>query len=197
MASDSEGFLGRWWRLKQAAKEARPAAAPVSDADPTKPEGDAKEGAAAGRPSQAPVAEASPGPIDPADLPAIESLDANSNYSVFLREGVPEGLRRQALRKLWMSDPVLSQPDPLDLHAIDYNAVPTFPEGVKTLYQVGRGMIAADDKPEQATPAGPHTEAKTEAPEEPKPAASESETERGSDRAGAGSPATKSNPEGG
>src|SRR3546814_9494628 len=58
--------------------------------------------AAAGEPDIAPLAEAK----DPnADLPPIESLDKDSDYTAFLRAGVAPELRKQALGKLWRSDP--------------------------------------------------------------------------------------------
>src|SRR3546814_6644375 len=40
-----------------------------------------------------------------ADLPPIESLDKDSDYTAFLRAGVAPELRKQALGKLWRSDP--------------------------------------------------------------------------------------------
>lgn len=52
----------------------------------------------------------------PADLelPDIDSLDGESDFSVFMRDGVPEDLRRLALRKLWASDPVYANLDGLN-----------------------------------------------------------------------------------
>ena len=41
-------------------------------------------------------------------LPDIDSLDKDSDYTVFMGEGVPEHLKRLALRKLWLSDPAPS-----------------------------------------------------------------------------------------
>lgn len=131
-----KGFVQRWSRLKQQArKEQQPA----------------KEAAAVTVPSpaEAPPTEDKKGkkkeekPFDLADLPPIESLTKESDYSLFLRPEVPEELRQKALRRLWATDPVLSAPDLFDMHNLDYNAVPTFPEGVKTLYRVGRGVIDA------------------------------------------------------
>ncbi len=45
--------------------------------------------------------------IDPATLPPIESLGPGSDYTVFLKKGVPEALRLAALRKAWVSDPFI------------------------------------------------------------------------------------------
>jgi hypothetical protein len=47
-------------------------------------------------------------------LPSIESLAVTSDYTVFMRPGVPMALRNAALRKLWRINPVYSQSDGLD-----------------------------------------------------------------------------------
>ena len=65
-----------------------------------------------------------------------------------MRVEVPEDLRQKALRKLWASDPVLSAPEVLDMHNLDYNNVPTFPQGLKTLFRVGQGMLDAAEEEE-------------------------------------------------
>jgi hypothetical protein len=148
MSGDDEGFLRRWSRLKeQARKEEPPAEAPPPDlpatvaAEPSRDAGD--------KPDEK--------PFDPATLPPIESLTTESDYALFMRPEVPEALRRQALRRLWATDPVLSAPDGFDMHTLDYNAVPTFPEGVKTLYRIGQGMLdehEAETATESAETAG-------------------------------------------
>lgn len=87
MAED-EGFLGRWSRLK---REAR--LAPEPEPTPQGPE--------------PPPAEPEPAEVE-SSLPPVESLCADSDYTAFLKEGVPEELRRFALRKAWASDPAIS-----------------------------------------------------------------------------------------
>lgn len=136
---DDEGFASRWSRLKQQSRDEQPRVvvppAPVTQAvapiEPTEPAADEKK---------APDAEK---PFDPSTLPPVESLTKESDYSVFMRAEVPEDLRQKALRRLWASDPVLSAPEILDMHNLDYNNVPTFPQGIRTLYRVGRGMLDA------------------------------------------------------
>jgi hypothetical protein len=134
MAEKDEGFARRWSRLKQEAREAQPQEeaptpdlpVPAAAADTPPPDSDEK-------PAEK--------PFDPATLPPVESLTKESDYSDFMRPEVPAELRQKALRRLWATDPILSAPDPADMHNIDYNAVPTFPEGVKTLYRIGKGMF--------------------------------------------------------
>jgi hypothetical protein len=131
-----EGFARRWSRLKHQARESPPQEAPPPDLPATVP-------AADGPPPEAEEKKKEEKPFDPADLPPVESLTKESDYSLFMRPEVPEELRRKALRQLWATDPVLSAPDLFDMHNLDYNAVPTFPEGVQTLYRVGQGMFDA------------------------------------------------------
>lgn len=106
MAGTDERFARRWSRLKRKdrRRKDRPAAEPPVESgskDTASPEAaDAK--------------------ATPADLPDIESLDRDSDFSVFLKDGVPEELRRLALRKLWQTDPVFAVIDGLDDYDEDY-----------------------------------------------------------------------------
>ena len=61
-------------------------------------------------------AEQAPPPSDspPVDLPPVESLNKESDFKAFLADGVPEELKRAALRKLWLSDPAFAFRDGLD-----------------------------------------------------------------------------------
>ena len=64
--------------------------------------------------------------FDPASLPPVESLTAESDISAFLRAEVPVALRRAALRRIWTLDPAIRDfVGPAD-YAWDYNA----PDGV-------------------------------------------------------------------
>ena len=127
------GFLQRWSRRKA---EARSATARATEA----PE-------VAAEPRPAPMeqtsepAQGEPAPVAPEDLPDIDSLDASSDFSVFMRPGVPEHLRTQALRKLWRSDPIYSKLDGLLEYGEDYS-IPSWPKGaIRTAYQIGRGFV--------------------------------------------------------
>jgi hypothetical protein len=122
-----DNFLQRWSRLKAESRKAAPAPLPAEEPAPQPP---------------APVEQKPPEETAPPELPPVEELTAESDYSVFLRPGVPEETKLAALRKLWTSDPTLAAPDPLDLHNFDYS-FPAVPEVVKTAYQVGKGFIDA------------------------------------------------------
>ena len=147
-----EGFLRRWSRRKA---EARSPETPLAEA--------ASDGAEPARasPEQMPEPAAStPASIDPKDLPAIESLDASSDFTVFMRPGVPENLRTLALRKLWRFDPIFSKLDGLVEYGEDY-PLPSWSKGtIKTAYQIGRGFVnelekLAEPKAEPALPTPP------------------------------------------
>jgi hypothetical protein len=76
----------RWARLKQNAKAAG--------------------GIDAASDGSEPVA-APESPFDPASLPSIESIAADTDIIAFLRAGVPAELTQAALRRAWTSDPAI------------------------------------------------------------------------------------------
>jgi hypothetical protein len=103
-ASPDEPFLERWSRRKADVKagvevEADP---PVEDAIAQTPVPE--------EPTQAPVA---------VELPDLDSLDAESDYSAFMSPGVDADLRRKALRKLF-SSPKFNVIDDMDDYCGDY-----------------------------------------------------------------------------
>lgn len=126
-----EPFLSRWSRRKQAAKAQEPEAVPPPP------------------PPEQPSAPAPP----PPDLPPVESLGKESDYSAFLKDGVPRELKQAALQRLWQSDPALMAPEIMDLHMGDY-ATPAG-EVVRTAWRLGKGVLdaaelAAEQDAEQA-----------------------------------------------
>ena len=56
-------------------------------------------------------------------LPAVETLGADSDYTGFMRAGVPEALRVQALRQLWRNHPVIGSVDELGDYGLDLEVV--------------------------------------------------------------------------
>jgi hypothetical protein len=155
--SDDEGFVSRWSRLKQRARDDKAGAA-----EPPQPALPVEAGPDAGKAPEGEPAEKDKKPFDISELPSVESLTKDSDYSAFMRAEVPEDLRQKALRRLWASDPILSAPEVLDMHNLDYNAVPTFPQGIRTLYRVGQGMLdslEAEEAEKRAAAAKPEGEA--------------------------------------
>jgi hypothetical protein len=139
---DDKGFLSRWSQRKREAEEAaaREAVPPQED-DEALP---AAPSAAAGA--------AEEDAIDLRDLPDIDRLHAGSDFTVFMRSGIPGALKQRALRRLWQVDPAFNVICPLDDYNLDYTDAATVVPNLKTLYQVGRGMVLPGEDAEE-TPA--------------------------------------------
>src|SRR6185312_7915185 len=113
-----EQFLARWARRKQEAK--------VGHAEPA-PEGAAEANGAAL--SEGAAAEPVPAEAALSNLPPIESIDAASDITAFLRKSVPQELSRAALRRAWSADPAIRDFVGLAENAWDFNdpnAMPGF-----------------------------------------------------------------------
>jgi len=77
-----------------------------------------------------------------AQLPPIESLTQDSDFTPFLRDGVPEFLKRKALRALWMADPLFNFRDGLNDYDQDFNVIHKIIDGLTGNYKVGRGHLS-------------------------------------------------------
>ncbi|MEM9576653.1 MAG: DUF3306 domain-containing protein [Pseudomonadota bacterium] len=74
-------------------------------------------------------------------LPDPGAMQSGDDFSAFMNRDVPEHLRKQALRTLWRSNPVLACVDGLNEYDDDYRAAMLLQEPIKTAYQVGKGML--------------------------------------------------------
>lgn len=129
-----EGFLGRWARRKAQQH-------PDPDAQEEKEQALAPAEEEAG--DVAPEAE-----ITAEDLPDPETLGREDDWTPFLKRGVPPEIRTRALRRLWRLDPVFANLDGLVDYAEDFNGPQFTGQPVKTLFKVGRGMLA-DEEPQK------------------------------------------------
>lgn len=75
-------------------------------------------------------------------LPDPDTLKLGDDFRAFMGKAVPERLRRRALRRLWVSNPVLANIDGLVDYADDYTDSAMVVPDMKTAYQVGKGMLA-------------------------------------------------------
>ncbi len=155
-----QGFLKRWSRLKLEEAERRPpepalpAEAPEEKAEAlpvVAPEEIAEAGAPAGAESAEGSEAETEEPFDPADLPDIDSLDKDSDYTGFLKEGVPAKLRHMALQKLFRSDPVLAVLDGLNDYDEDFT-IAKVAEKIVSSYKPGRGYVDDEDDEDDKTP---------------------------------------------
>jgi len=70
-----------------------------------------------------------------------DEMQSGDDFAAFMKAAVPEHLRRRALRRLWLSDPVLANVDGLIDYGDDFTDSATVIGSLKTSYQVGRGML--------------------------------------------------------
>jgi hypothetical protein len=125
-SDDDRSFLARWSQRKQAAKQPEPKPeAPVAEANSP------PEQVAEGKPEQE---------FDLSSLPKLEEMTATTDITGFLRKGVPEHLRNEALRKSWALDPAIrNYVNPALDYAYDWNT----PGGVPGSSEIGAGMDVA------------------------------------------------------
>ena len=128
---DREGFLSRWSRVKTDARTG--VSEPVA------------------RGSAAPVAPAKADADTPApELPPIDELNLESDFSGFFHPKVDENLRRSALRKLF-SDPHFNVMDGLDTYIDDYSKSEPIPAAMlASMRQAQRILEWAAETEEQA-----------------------------------------------
>jgi len=75
----------------------------------------------------------------------IDGLDEDSDYSPYLKDGVPADLKSAALQRLWRSNPVFANVDGLNDYDEDFT-IPKTPMGaIKTAWKFGRGFLTDDD----------------------------------------------------
>lgn len=136
MSEDLNAKLSRWSQRKLAARRG---AEDVADDVRRYDDGQPAQEPAGPNPQAADAAP--PGDEETPELPPIDELTAESDYTVFLGKNVPEQIKRAALRKLWLSDPVFANLDRLNDYDDDYSIVESVVSTVRTSYQVGKGYV--------------------------------------------------------
>jgi hypothetical protein len=124
--NDPENFLTRWSRRKREATEEVRKDDVTSDAgETTRRDVEAAEEMEpdASRQSDA----KSEPPFDPASLPPIESITADTDIRAFFAPGVPADLTRAALRRAWAADPKIRDFVGLAENAWDFNNPDSIP----------------------------------------------------------------------
>jgi hypothetical protein len=117
--TDPENFLSRWARKKRdAAEDAAPGAGVSGN-------GSLPAEAAVAYPPVSPVNTEPPElpepPFDPASLPSLDSIGAQTDIRAFLQANVPPDLVRAALRRAWTADPVIRNFKGLQENDWDFN----------------------------------------------------------------------------
>lgn len=133
-----DGFLSRWSRRKLEGKAGRDGDAgrdPGKDA----PAAEAAPPPGPAGPDREKAAEDSGAPeLTEAD---VDKLEPGSDYTVFMNKGVSAHIQRLALRKLWLSDPVLANLDGLVDYADDYRGLADAGK-VATRWNFGKGLLS-------------------------------------------------------
>ena len=97
--SGGENFVSRWSRLKRESEARRKRGTEVIGGAAASAVGD-ENGVAGAAVRSTPT-------VDLASLPSIDSITAETDVSAFLQSGVPASLTAAALRRAWVSDPVI------------------------------------------------------------------------------------------
>ena len=165
----ADGFLGRWSRRKQDAREGKPLAQePAAPAVPPAAAGGAARAPAAQTsavprapavPASAPAAPVAAPPAEAPPLPTLadaQALTPASDFKPFVARAVPPEVRNLALKKLF-ADPHFNVMDGLDIYVGDYTQPDPLPAGM--LRQMASahalGLFDAEKPQEPAEPAGP------------------------------------------
>lgn len=133
--SEDDNLFSRWSRRKRRVAEEE-LAQPPAEVEPTEPVQE----------PETPEAEAAL--LERLNLPSPESLKAGDDFSAFMKAGVPEFLRKRALRVLWRSNPVLANLDGLNDYDDDFRSPELTQKVLATAYKVGRGLLRDDPSPE-------------------------------------------------
>lgn len=142
MAEDRD-FLSRWSQRKADARDGRLDEDAEVEIAALEPE--------AGDDAPAPQAGAVDGD-DPEELAVpeelrgidIDSLGYDADFTVFMKAGVPEALRRKALRRLWRTNPVLACLDGLNDYEEDFTDAAVAVKGLESAYRIGKGYLFAE-----------------------------------------------------
>ncbi len=123
---ESDGILSRWSRRKRGleaeqSEDQLAKAAPPDITDEHLEELEANRLAAEG-----------------VDLDAVNS---ETDFSLFLKEGVPEALKRKALSVLWRSNPILANIDGLNDYDEDFANPNLIMKNFTSAYRVGKGYM--------------------------------------------------------
>jgi hypothetical protein len=122
---EDEEFLTRWSRRKALSREGVELPEPVDEPadDSESPSADSASRIEDDRlvPAEREDAQAVEAPAAAPELPSIESLGEDSDYSAFMNAEVPADLQRKALRKLFQS-PKFNVRDGLDDYDLDFSS---------------------------------------------------------------------------
>jgi len=124
MAQEKENFLDRWSRLKQEQEQ-------VKEQDRL----DAEKSVPQKTESQ----------DQPPELPPLDKLTPQSEFSGFMHPKVGDALRRAALKKLF-ADPHFNIPDPYEAYSGDWTVGEAIPDEMMATLNQARTLLFSEDE---------------------------------------------------
>ena len=148
---EGETFIGRWSRRKRAepmqrVEEDTAVATAAADAQAVQMREDAKALAQ----TEADGREEGAAKL-PADLPPVESLTPDSDFTRFMQPDVPRASRNAAMKKLF-TDPHFNVMDGLDIYIDDYTKEDPIPESMLRELAQSKMLGLFDEKKEDEAP---------------------------------------------
>jgi Protein of unknown function (DUF3306) len=132
--SEGENFLTRWSSRKLADRTPSARQDTQAEQQPRDENSAVESGAVAETRKDGGTRDSEP--FDPAQLPSLDSIGADTNIAAFLGRDVPPDLTRAALRRAWTSDPAIKNFVGLVENGWDFND----PSGMS-----GFGPISAEE----------------------------------------------------
>lgn len=131
---DEPQFLSRWSRRKLEAREAEEKPG-VEEANAPR---EADAGTTAAREAELQANREAAEAVD------LAALDERSDFSVFMKDGVPAMLRRKAMAALWRSSPVFANIDGLVDYGENFADPGLVQKTLQSAWQVGQGYLKAE-----------------------------------------------------
>jgi hypothetical protein len=82
----------------------------------------------------------------------LDSITAESDMTPFMQQGVPDFLKRKALRLVWRRDPFFNIRDGLNDYDEDFNIVHKIIDSFVGNYKVGRGHLTEQELRDMTPP---------------------------------------------
>ncbi len=143
----SDDILSRWARRREAVakEEAEEQATAKAEADAAVQEPETEEEAMALLQEQDPELAEKIAEVD------VDKLTFEDDFTIFMSHKVPDIIRRRALSKLWLSDPLLANLDGLNDYDEDFKASAELVKVIKSAWEPGRGYAREEEEPDEDT----------------------------------------------
>ena len=138
MPTRKEDFASRWSRLKRE-KQVEPSVSSPEGTEDNIAVTEDTTGDIAAKPEKPDSELTDSELLEKYKLPDPDSMKAGDDFSAFMKQAIPDRIRRRALRVLWGSNPILANLDELVDYGEDFTDAATVMENMPTIYKVGKG----------------------------------------------------------